>query len=124
MFYKGRMVLDDPNRSSVEMRFGLRRVFGPTPLPLWQKAVWFFAAYFVCAELSNRLSLQSNPFETFWLPAGLYLAVLLLNERRNWPWLVLAAFPANLLFDLLHRTRPVLILVFFGINSLQAVLGA
>jgi PAS domain S-box-containing protein len=91
---------------------------------MWRRAVSFGLAYFLCAELSSCLTVKSSPFETFWLPAGLYVAVLLLNEYRAWPWLVLAALPANLAFDFLHGTPLAPILVFYSANTLQAVAGA
>jgi integral membrane sensor domain MASE1 len=94
------------------------------PLPLWQKAALFSLAYFVCAEASKFLSAPHSPYISFWLPAGLYVAALLLNKTRDWPWLVLAAFPANLAFDLIHGTRFVPILFFYGANTTQALLGA
>jgi PAS domain S-box-containing protein len=91
---------------------------------LWQKALWFSVAYFLCAEASNYLSPHNIPFRVFWLPAGLYAAVLLLNETRAWPWLVLAAMPANFAFDLLQGTPLTVIFSFFGANTVQAVTGA
>src|SRR5262249_3848105 len=72
----------------------------------------------------NFLSARDGVYVSFWLPAGLYVAVLLLNESRAWPWLVLAAFPANLLFDLLHGTKLVTALLFYCTNTVQAVAGA
>jgi len=92
--------------------------------PCGQRAVWFGVAFFVCAELSNFLSVKSSPFETFWLPAGLYIGVLLLNEYRAWPGLVLAAFVANFTFDLAHGTKFLLIFFFFGAGTLEAMTAA
>jgi PAS domain S-box-containing protein len=81
-------------------------------------------AYFVCAECGSFLSARDSPYVSFWLPAGLYVGVLLLNGRRMWPWLALAAFPANALFDLLHGTKLVGTLLFYCANTVQAVIGA
>jgi PAS domain S-box-containing protein len=92
--------------------------------PLWQKALLFALTYFACADLGHFLSGSHVPFVTFWLPAGLYVAVLLLNETREWPLLALAAFPANLLFDLSIGTPFSLTLFFYAINTLQAFTGA
>ena len=80
--------------------------------------------YFLCAAVSMYCSPVGSPAITFWLPAGWYVAALLLNESRIWPWLILAAFPANLAFDLLYGTRLPLILCFYGVNTIQAVTGA
>src|SRR5947207_4770941 len=102
----------------------LANIFRRTPFPIWQRAVVFGVAYFICAEAGNFLSLRDILYLSFWLPGGLYAAALLLNERRAWPWLVLAAFPANLVFDLLHGTKFVPILLFYCANTVQAVTGA
>ncbi len=95
-------------------------------LSFWQKAGLFGAAYFYCAEAGSYLSAQGGSFVSFWLPAGLFLAALLLTRTRDWPWLVLAVFPANCLFDLLHDPRPDLavIFLFFCANAIQAMTGA
>jgi len=100
------------------------KIFGRISFPLWQRAVLFSVAYFVCAESGNFLSVPDSNYVSFWLPAGLYVAVLLLNVRRVWPWLVLAAFPANLAFDLLHGTKYPSIPLFYFANTVQAVTGA
>src|SRR6266516_7803585 len=100
------------------------RLFGRTPLPPWQRAVLFSVAYLVCAEAGRFLSVRNIFYVSFWLPAGLYVSVLLLNERRAWPWLVLAAFPANLVFDLFHGTKLAAILLFYCANTVPAVTGA
>jgi PAS domain S-box-containing protein len=93
-------------------------------LSLWQKMVLFGAAYFFCAEAASHLSAQDRTFMSFWLPAGLFLAVLLLNRTRDWPWLVLAGFPANFLFDHFYGTKFPMILAFYCANAIQAVTGA
>ena len=72
------------------------------------------AAYFLCAVAGTYLSPARGAIVTFWLPAGLFLAVLLLNPTRDWPWLALAVLPANFVFDLLYGTRFVVILFSFA----------
>ena len=49
--------------------------------------------------------------------------VLLLNERRTWPWLVAAAFAANLAFDLRHDTPWPVALLFCLTNAVQSTTG-
>ncbi len=61
---------------------------------------------------------------SFWLPSGLYIAVLLLNDYKSWPWLVLAAAAASVTFDAMRGTPAILILVFILANTVDAVLGA
>ncbi len=107
-------------------RFGLaqRRQDGEVSIPFWQRAVWFGVAFFACAELSNFLSVKSGPYETFWLPVGLYVGVLLLNEYHAWPWLILAALSGNFAFDLLHGTKFLLIIFFFLGGTFEAMAAA
>lgn len=92
--------------------------------PLWQRALIFSACFWVAAFASNQLSVSNTSFVTFWLPAGLYVGVLLLEETRDWPWFLLAALGANFLFDLPHGTPPLTILGFCCANTLEAVAGA
>jgi PAS domain S-box-containing protein len=95
-----------------------------SPMPLWQRAALFGVAYFICAEAGSFLSVRGGTFLAFWLPAGLFLAVLLLNSTHDWPWLVLAVLPANLLFDHFYGTKFLMILAFYCANAIQAVTGA
>src|SRR5580658_6759883 len=85
---------------------------GRTRLPLWQKGVLFGAAYFACAEGSTLLSAKGSPDMSFWLPSGLYVAVLLHFEYKSWPGLMLSAIAANVAFDMLHGTQVLAILLF------------
>ena len=103
---------------------GAGGVLRPNPFPLWVRALLFAAAYFVCAVAGDFLSVPNGVYVSFWLPSGLSVAVLLLTERREWPWLMVAAFLANALFDLFNGANPVLIIFFASGNVLQASLGA
>jgi PAS domain S-box-containing protein len=91
---------------------------------LWRRAALFSLAYFLSAWLGSYLSVRNSTSVSFWLPAGLYVAVLLLNERRDWWWFVLAAFPANLVFDLMRGTSLIPILFFYMANTVQSITGA
>lgn len=95
--------------------------FFNSPGGQWLKAVLFGLIYFACAQGGSLLSLQKDTYVGFWIPTGIYLAVLLLNERRAWPSLVLAAATANAAFDALHGTPPIAILLFCLGNALHAV---
>jgi signal transduction histidine kinase/integral membrane sensor domain MASE1 len=93
-------------------------------LPPWTRAGLFGLVYFAGAELGNVLSFQPSNVATFWPPAGLFVAVLLLSDLRAWPAFLLAAFPANIAFDLLHG-RPLWASVLFTVgNGLEALVGA
>ena len=61
---------------------------------------------------------------SFWLPSGLYVAVLLLHGYKSWPWLILAAVSGNAGFDLLRGTPVLAILVFVFANTVAASVGA
>jgi PAS domain S-box-containing protein len=95
-----------------------------SPVPLWLRAALFGVAYFFCAEAGTYLSARDGIFLTFWLPAGLFPAVLLLSRTSDWPWLVLAVLPANLLFDYFYGTKFPMSLAFYGTNVMGAVTGA
>jgi PAS domain S-box-containing protein len=97
-----------------------------TSFPLWQKAALFGTAYLFCAWAGSYLSARGGTFISFWLPAGLFVAVLLLNRTRDWPWLLLAAFPANFIFDFFHdqNPNPAVIFFFYCANVIQAFTGA
>src|SRR5262245_12240077 len=98
--------------------------FAPAGYSSWQRALLFGAGYFACAAAGRFLSVPDSTYISFWLPCGLYVAVLLLNERRNWPALAAAAFAANLAFDLLHGTSVLVALCFSLTNLVQAVASA
>ncbi len=93
-------------------------------LPLWQRMALFSIGYFLIAEVAGFLSPRNLPFVSFWMPAGLSVAVLFMNPTRNWPWLLLAILPANLLFDGLHGTRIPVILGFYCANVIEYFAGA
>jgi PAS domain S-box-containing protein len=96
----------------------------PWNLPLWQRAVLFSVGYIVCAQLGSYLSARGTTYVSFWMPAGLSVAVLLLSRTRDWPWLLLAAVPANFLFDYWHGTKPLVTLCFCFANVVEAFIGA
>jgi len=90
----------------------------------WQPAVLFGIGFLVLAEASTFLSVPDRTYVSFWLPAGLYVAVLLLAERGNWPGLVLGGAAGNLAFDLVHGTPFFAALLFALTNAVQSVSGA
>ncbi|MBI5382301.1 MAG: PAS domain S-box protein [Opitutae bacterium] len=99
-------------------------VMPPRGRPWWMQAIAFGLAYLACAGIGHVLVFQPHNFVSFWLPSGLYVAVLLRTETRYWPAFVLAASAANLGFDLIdHKPLP-LGLVFLCANGLEAVVGA
>ena len=94
------------------------------PARLAARLAMFGVAYYILAELGNYLAIKPANFATFWPPSGLFLATLLLNPTRTWPWFVAAAYPANIAFDLIHG-RPLWVsLLFCTGNCLEALAGA
>jgi PAS domain S-box-containing protein len=92
---------------------------------LWQRAVLFGVAYFICAAAGSFLSVRNATYVSFWMPAGLSIAVLLLNKTRDWPWLLLAILPANFVFDFFyHQNPPEMALLFYCANVVEIFLGA
>lgn len=87
-------------------------------------ACGFGLLYFACAWVGNHLSFErEGVYVSFWVPAGLYVAVLMLVPRKDWPTFLIAAFAGNLLFDLTLETPLWMALCFATGNLLQAVLG-
>lgn len=100
---------------------------GRLPIPLWQRMALLGTSYFLCAWLGEILSASGGTVVSYWLPGGLFVSVLLLNQTRDWPWLMLSVVPANALFDLLHDPPPVnyaIISMFCVTNIIQAGSGA
>jgi len=100
------------------------RLWGPSPVPLRRRVAWFSAAYLFCAVVGYFVSVHGTTFVCMWLPDGLFVAVLLLSRYRDWFWLMLAVFPASLVFELFHRTKLADIPFFYFANATQAVAGA
>jgi putative nucleotidyltransferase with HDIG domain len=92
-------------------------------IPLWLKVVVMAVGYVVAAEVGNLLSVQ-HVFSTFWPPAGLFVGMLLISERRDWPLLVLAAVVGNITSDLMHGRTLVATLGFSTANASEALLAA
>jgi PAS domain S-box-containing protein len=99
---------------------------GKSRWPRWQRLTFFSLGYFACAWLGSFLSPHGSANVSFWLPAGLFVAVLLLHPTREWPWLALAVLPANAAFDFLHDPHPnlALIFIFYACNVIRSVAGA
>jgi integral membrane sensor domain MASE1 len=86
----------------------------------------FGLACFAAAELGFLLSYQGwdRVFVTFWPPAGLLLAALVLCRNSSWPSLLLGAFAALLLSNLLNGKSLPVSLGYCGANCGEAWLGA
>jgi integral membrane sensor domain MASE1 len=68
---------------------------------------------------------QDMPVATFWPPAGLLLAALVLSGYRLWPTLLVAAGCANVASDVLWHNKSVSVSLGFCVaNSAEACVGA
>jgi PAS domain S-box-containing protein len=90
---------------------------------VWVRAAVLFVAYLLAAEVGNALSIQSA-YATFWPPAGLVLAALLLSEYRDWPVLLAVAVLGSLASDVLHD-RVIVVSVGFAVaRAVESFTGA
>ncbi|MFA9444913.1 MASE1 domain-containing protein [Egicoccus sp. AB-alg6-2] len=101
----------------------------PGPLARWRatplalRVVAFGVLYLLLAVGGAPLS-PVEGVAVLWLPAGLTVAVLLISDRREWPWLLAALVPGGALFDVLYATPPLASAGFIATNVVQAWLGA
>ncbi|MBI4958325.1 MAG: MASE1 domain-containing protein [Desulfovibrio sp.] len=89
-----------------------------------RKVFLFPVLYFLCAWLGKFVSIPSSNSVVCWLPGGLFLAFLLISQRRWWPMLCMGGFVANVSFDLLNGQGVAVSLGFFSANCLEALVGA
>lgn len=96
-----------------------------TPVRSWVGAAVFAVAYFLCATISRSLTTTLNFEAGFWLPSGLFLAVLLITERTEWPRYLAASFVGSFAFNLQSsHWQYHLWLMSHAANCLSAVVGA
>ena len=93
-------------------------------MPALAQILSFSAAYVLGAVLGQWLKLSPDSAATLWPPSGLYLAVFLLTEKRDWPRFMVAAMIAEISMDvwLFHFTVPAALFTFLG-NTLEALTG-
>ena len=87
----------------------------------------FGLTYFAGAELGHFLSFKAHDQDiaSFWPPAGLLVATLVLSRGRFWPLCLLAASVANFASDVLVHNKPMLVSIGFCVaNCGEACLGA
>lgn len=90
------------------------------------RAVGLGVGCFLGAELGQLLSLNTadRSFATFWPPAGLLLAALVLTPYRSWPGVLAAAGVATLASNALHDKPLPVNLGFCVANGAEACAGA
>lgn len=97
---------------------------------VWPSASWpslavLYVAYLLAGGFGSSLNLLPGIDITFWPPAGIFVAALLLHERRKWGWLALSACLAELTANAIFFHNPGgLALLYFGANLLEAITAA
>lgn len=87
--------------------------------------ILFYAVYVVAGGLSQELAIIPGVAITFWPPAGLFLATLLMNPRGSWPWWILAGCLAELTCNGIWFGNAIpFALIYFAANALEAIAGA
>lgn len=94
------------------------------PRPLWQRCLLLGLCYAAAVLLSRLISSHHSPYVSIWLPAGVYLAALLLFETRDWPYLIGSALAADIAVDVVRGSPWALTLLLPLANSIQAATGA
>jgi len=112
------------SRTPTDLPSAMTAVARPVGPALWLKVVLFGVSFWASAEAGQYLSVPGSSYVSFWLPAGIYMAALLLNRTGDWPWFMLSALVANLAFDLPHGTPFLTILGFYCANTVEALMGA
>lgn len=87
--------------------------------------VLFATAYVLAAGVGQGLPLIPDVAITFWPPAGIFVAVLLLNPQAQWRWYIVAGGLAELACNDLWFHNPLpFALVYFTANALEALAAA
>ncbi len=94
------------------------------PRPLWQRCLLLGICYAAAVLLSRLISSHHSPYISIWLPAGIYVATLLLFDTHDWPYLIGSALAADIGVDVARGSPWVITLFLPLINSIQAVTGA
>jgi len=80
-------------------------------------------AYYVGAVVGFHFQSPNVPQSVLWTPNSILFAGLLVSPRRQWPELIVAAFPAHLIVAWQHAALVTMSLIFLT-NVADAVLGA
>ena len=94
------------------------------PPPLLYLAL-FYSAYVLAGGFGQGLALIPGVAITFWPPAGIFVATLLMTSRYSWPWWIAAGCLAELTCNAIwfHNAIP-FALIYFSANALVALTAA
>jgi signal transduction histidine kinase len=105
-----------------------RPLLGSVVMPVWTvtllKGCLLGLIYHLGTRLGFLLTPPSHPISAFWPPNALLLAVLLLSEMKQWPWLIVAIIPAHLAAQLPVGIPVLTAMGWFCGNVGEAVIGA
>lgn len=93
--------------------------------PEWLHLSLFYALYVIAGGLGQGLAIIPGVSITFWPPAGLFMATLIMHSRSSWPWWILAGCLAELTCNGIWFANAIpFALLYFAANTLEAVAGA
>ncbi len=85
----------------------------------------FFAAYVLTGALGQGVALVPGVSITFWPPAGVFLAALLVNPTSRWAWYVATGCAAELTCNALWFGNAIpFALIYFAANALESLTAA
>lgn len=95
------------------------------PRPDGRFLALFYLGFIAAAGFGYWLALIPGITITIWPPNGVYIATLLLNDRRTWPWWMAAAAFAELTSNVIWFHSPLLpALAYISANMAESVLAA
>ncbi len=96
-----------------------------THRPAIRYLVLYFSAYVLAGGFGQGLMLIPGVAISYWPPAGIFVATLLLTPWRSWPWWVLTGGLAEMTCNALWFHNPVpFALVYYAANVLEALTAA
>lgn len=95
------------------------------PRSVWRNVVGAGALFLVAAELGRHLALAPAAFVTFWPPAGVFLAFVLLVPERQRAVVIVGLIGVNFAFATLVQGLPVPLAGGYTLaNAAEAIVGA
>jgi two-component system sensor histidine kinase UhpB len=82
------------------------------------------AGYYLGAQIGFALQSPNTPHSVLWLPNSILLAILLIVPYREWPFYLIAAFPAQMLVGWQSNAPALTMSLLFVTNCADAALGA
>jgi len=111
--------------TAADMKGSARRAGVVLARPHWLPLSVFYVIYVVFGGLSQGLAIIPGVAISFWPPAGIFMATLIMNPRPTWPWWILAAGLAELTCNAIwFQNHTGFALVYFTANALEAMTGA